>query len=185
MQRAISSASRSGSQRSPARPLRCHALVSARYRRHPRRAQTTYFFRRRADGRTGILRDDTLIVSNTSSLPLYEVAAGLRERARFAGWHVLFPAHQTRVIEIVAATETAPPTMETLFDLATRMGKQPIVVRRAVHHDSAAVHGALFSEGTPERRSLAKLKQRVAVAVRRKHARGYKAASPPSRLPRG
>jgi 3-hydroxybutyryl-CoA dehydrogenase len=76
--------------------------------------------------------DDALVVSNTSSLPLDEVAAGLRERSRFAGWHVLFPAHLTRVIEIVAAAETAPRTMETLFDLATRMGKQPIVVRRAV-----------------------------------------------------
>jgi 3-hydroxybutyryl-CoA dehydrogenase len=53
-------------------------------------------------------------------------------RSRFAGWHVLFPAHLTRVIEIVAATETAPHTMATLLELATRMGKQPIVVRRAV-----------------------------------------------------
>ena len=35
--------------------------------------------------------DDMLIVSNTSSLPLDEIAAGLRERSRFAGWHVLFP----------------------------------------------------------------------------------------------
>ena len=76
--------------------------------------------------------DDTLIVSNTSSLPLDEIAAGLRERSRFAGWHVLFPAHLTRVIEIVAASETTPHTMETLFELASRMGKQPIVVRRAV-----------------------------------------------------
>jgi len=49
-----------------------------------------------------------------------------------------------------------------------------IIVRRAVHHDSAAVHGALFPEGAPERRSLAELKQGVAVAMRRKHARGDK-----------
>ena len=75
---------------------------------------------------------DTLIVSNTSSLPLDEVAAGLRERSRFAGWHVLFPAHLTRVIEIVAATETTAATMQTLLELAGRMGKQPIIVRRAV-----------------------------------------------------
>jgi 3-hydroxybutyryl-CoA dehydrogenase len=76
--------------------------------------------------------DDALVVSNTSSLLLDEIAEGLRKRSRFAGWHVLFPAHLTGVIEIVAATETAPSTMETLFELATRMGKQPIVVRRAV-----------------------------------------------------
>jgi AbrB family looped-hinge helix DNA binding protein len=46
-----------------------------------------------------------------------------------------------------------------------------IVVRRAVHHDSAAVHGILFPEGAPARKSLAELKQGVALAMRRKHAR--------------
>jgi len=46
-----------------------------------------------------------------------------------------------------------------------------IVVRRAVHHDSAAVHAALFPEGAPTRKALAELKQGVAVAMRRKQAR--------------
>jgi len=46
-----------------------------------------------------------------------------------------------------------------------------IVVRRAVHHDSTAVHGALFPEGTPARKSLVELKRGVALAMRRKHAR--------------
>lgn len=47
-----------------------------------------------------------------------------------------------------------------------------IIVRRAAHHDSAAVHGALFPEGAPARKSLEALKQGVALAMRRKHARG-------------
>lgn len=47
-----------------------------------------------------------------------------------------------------------------------------IIVRRAVHHDSAAVHGALFPQGAPARKSLLELEQGVAVAMRRKHARG-------------
>ena len=46
-----------------------------------------------------------------------------------------------------------------------------IVVRRAVVHDSAAVHGALFPEGTAHRKSLTELKQGVALAMRRRHAR--------------
>lgn len=46
-----------------------------------------------------------------------------------------------------------------------------IVVRRAVVHDSAAVHGALFPEGAAPRKSLAELKQGVALAMRRRHAR--------------
>jgi len=44
-----------------------------------------------------------------------------------------------------------------------------IVVRRAVRHDSAAVHAALFPEGVPTRKALAELKQGVTVAMRRRH----------------
>jgi 3-hydroxybutyryl-CoA dehydrogenase len=76
--------------------------------------------------------DGALIVSNTSSLPLDEVGALLRDRTRFAGLHFLHPAHLTRVVEIVAGTETAPRTIDTLLEFAARMDKRPIVVRRAV-----------------------------------------------------
>src|SRR3954447_22467091 len=41
------------------------------------------------------IADDALVVSNTSSLLLDEIAEGLRNRTRFAGWHVMFPAHLT------------------------------------------------------------------------------------------
>ena len=47
-----------------------------------------------------------------------------------------------------------------------------IVVRRAAAHDSAAVHGALFPEGAPERKSLDELKQGVILAMRQRRARG-------------
>jgi AbrB family looped-hinge helix DNA binding protein len=47
-----------------------------------------------------------------------------------------------------------------------------IVVRRAACHDSAAVHAALFPEGgASSPKSLAELKQGVALAMRRRHAR--------------
>ncbi len=46
-----------------------------------------------------------------------------------------------------------------------------IVVRRAAVHDSAAVHAALFPEGAAARgKSLAELKQGVALAMKRRHA---------------
>lgn len=46
-----------------------------------------------------------------------------------------------------------------------------IVVRRAAAHDSAEVHAALFPDGAAPRKSLAELKQGVALAMRRRHAR--------------
>lgn len=47
-----------------------------------------------------------------------------------------------------------------------------IVVRRAVAHDSAAVHGALFPEGARKRKSLDKLNQGVAQVMSQRRARG-------------
>ena len=46
-----------------------------------------------------------------------------------------------------------------------------IVVRRAGSHDSVAVHAALFPGGAPVRKTLIELKQGVATAIRRRHAR--------------
>jgi AbrB family looped-hinge helix DNA binding protein len=46
-----------------------------------------------------------------------------------------------------------------------------IVVRRAVQHDSAAVHAALFPDGAAPSKSLAELKRGLAKAVRQRHAR--------------
>lgn len=46
-----------------------------------------------------------------------------------------------------------------------------IVVRRAAVHDSAAVHGALFPEGAARRKSLADLKQGVALSMQLRRAR--------------
>lgn len=60
-------------------------------------------------------------------------------------------------------------TLEWVEDAGGR-----VVVRRAGVHDSATVHAALFPEGEPppQRKSLAELRQGVALAVRRRHARG-------------
>ena len=78
------------------------------------------------------ISDEALVVTNTSSLPLEDIAAALRIPERFAAWHVMYPAHVTRVVEIVPGMRTSTATMETLLALAEEMGKRSILVRRAV-----------------------------------------------------
>ena len=76
--------------------------------------------------------DDAVIVSNTSSIPIGVIAEALARPARFAGLHFLNPADATRVVEVVPGARTEASTLDTLIDLAGRMGKRPLVVRRDV-----------------------------------------------------
>lgn len=71
-----------------------------------------------------------ILTTNTSSLPLGSLAAGLSNRARFAGLHFLNPPELVEVVEIVGAEGTAPETLETLEAWMQELGKAPVVVRR-------------------------------------------------------
>jgi len=73
-----------------------------------------------------------VLATNTSSLSITALAAGLAAPERFAGLHFLHRAHETAVVEIIAGERTAEPAIATLRDLATRMGKTPVVARRDV-----------------------------------------------------
>lgn len=80
----------------------------------------------------GWVSADAVIASNTSSLPLDELAGVLERPERFGGLHFLHPAQATAVVEVIAATPSSPETVEALLALVRAMGKRPIVVRKAV-----------------------------------------------------
>ena len=73
-----------------------------------------------------------LIVTNTSSLRVADLAGALRRPERFAGLHFLKPAHLTAVVEVVPGPATAEGALRTARELARAMGKAPLVVRRDV-----------------------------------------------------
>jgi 3-hydroxybutyryl-CoA dehydrogenase len=75
---------------------------------------------------------DAVIATNTSSLRIEDLAEALGAPGRFAGLHFLKPAHLTAVVEVVPGPETTPEVTAALGELAARMGKTPLVVRRGV-----------------------------------------------------
>jgi 3-hydroxybutyryl-CoA dehydrogenase len=79
-----------------------------------------------------LLADDGILATNTSSLSLAELADGLADPGRFAGWHWFNPAELVPLVEIVGGPKTAPATLQRLTELSTAIGKQPITVRRDV-----------------------------------------------------
>ena len=73
-----------------------------------------------------------VIATNTSSLTIGDIATSLARPERFAGLHFLKPAHLTGVVEIIPGPATSDATTDLLRDVATRMGKAPLVAQRDV-----------------------------------------------------
>ena len=76
--------------------------------------------------------DEAIIATNTSSLPLDQLAEGLRRPERFLGLHWFNPAHLVPLVEVVPAATTDPAVVERSAELLEEAGKRPRVLRRAV-----------------------------------------------------
>jgi 3-hydroxybutyryl-CoA dehydrogenase len=74
----------------------------------------------------GVLGDDTLIVSNTSSLCITELAASTTRPDRFGGLHFFNPVPLMKLVEVIRGLSTTEPTYRALFAFAQSLGKEPI-----------------------------------------------------------
>ena len=72
------------------------------------------------------VRPDTIIVSNTSSLCITELAAATRRPDRFGGLHFFNPVPLMKLVEVIRALTTSEETNQTLTTFATSLGKEPI-----------------------------------------------------------
>ena len=71
----------------------------------------------------------TILASNTSSISITELAKNVERRERFVGMHFFNPPHVMKLIEIVRGERTADETVDTVREVAEKMGKTAIVVR--------------------------------------------------------
>ncbi|MFE2612575.1 3-hydroxyacyl-CoA dehydrogenase family protein [Micromonospora chalcea] len=88
----------------------------------------------RLDLKRAVLREaesrrPVLLGSNTSSIAIAELAAGLDRPADFVGLHFFNPVWAMALLEVVVGPATAPQTTEAAVALAARLGKDPVVVR--------------------------------------------------------
>jgi 3-hydroxyacyl-CoA dehydrogenase / enoyl-CoA hydratase / 3-hydroxybutyryl-CoA epimerase / enoyl-CoA isomerase len=72
---------------------------------------------------------DTILASNTSTIPISRMARAIAQRGRFAGMHFFHPVHRMQLVEIIQGEETSDHTVAVLAVLARGIGKTPIVVR--------------------------------------------------------
>ena len=76
-----------------------------------------------------LVSGETLLASNTSSLPIGEIARGLRTPSRCLGLHFFNPAAVMQLVEIVRAEATSEAALESARFFVTSLGKTPIIVK--------------------------------------------------------
>jgi 3-hydroxybutyryl-CoA dehydrogenase len=73
-----------------------------------------------------VVRPDAIIVSNTSSLCITELAAATKRPDRFGGLHFFNPVPLMKLVEVIPALTTSAETTQALTSFATSLGKEPI-----------------------------------------------------------
>jgi 3-hydroxybutyryl-CoA dehydrogenase/5-formyl-3-hydroxy-2-methylpyridine 4-carboxylate dehydrogenase len=78
------------------------------------------------------VRDDTIIASNTSGIPITQLAEVCRIPSRVAGMHYSNPPHLIPVIEVIRGEQTSPETLAAVTEVSKRIGMIPAQVDRDV-----------------------------------------------------
>ncbi|QKJ87992.1 Fatty acid oxidation complex subunit alpha [Paramixta manurensis] len=73
-------------------------------------------------------RPDTVFASNTSSLPIGEIAAQAQRPQQVIGLHYFSPVDKMPLVEVIPHAATSAQTIATTVALAKKQGKTPIVV---------------------------------------------------------
>ena len=74
----------------------------------------------------------TVLASNTSSLPISALQAGLRNPARLIGMHWGVPAQLVPFFEVIPGKRTSPRTVRLAREFGVACGKNPIVLRQDI-----------------------------------------------------
>ncbi len=74
-------------------------------------------------------RSDTVFATNTSSLPIHQIAANAQRPENVVGLHYFSPVDKMPLVEVIAHQATAPEAIATVVKLARQQGKTPIVVQ--------------------------------------------------------
>lgn len=90
---------------------------------------------------------DALLCSNTSTLPITELAAGVDRPADFIGLHFFSPVDKMPLVEIIAGKETSQESIAKAIDIVQLIRKTPIVVSDSRGFFTSRVIGTQINEG--------------------------------------
>jgi 3-hydroxyacyl-CoA dehydrogenase/enoyl-CoA hydratase/3-hydroxybutyryl-CoA epimerase len=95
----------------------------------------------------GIVGPDTLLASNTSSLPITSIAEALPDPTNFVGLHFFSPVDRMPLVEIVRGKRSSDVALARGYDLVRTIDKTPIVVNDSRGFFTSRVFGTYVMEG--------------------------------------
>ncbi len=73
--------------------------------------------------------EETILATNTSALPVSELASATRRPERVLGLHFFNPVHRMQLVEVVAGQATSPEALLRAVRFVQRIGKLPVIVK--------------------------------------------------------
>jgi 3-hydroxyacyl-CoA dehydrogenase/enoyl-CoA hydratase/3-hydroxybutyryl-CoA epimerase len=95
-----------------------------------------------------VARPDAVIASNTSALPIAEIATGAKRPERVVGMHFFSPVHRMGLVEVVRHASADPSAVARVVATAQALGKTAIVVRDGPGFFTTRVIGVMLGEAT-------------------------------------
>ncbi|HET6626298.1 MAG TPA: 3-hydroxyacyl-CoA dehydrogenase NAD-binding domain-containing protein [Nocardioidaceae bacterium] len=89
---------------------------------------------------------DALLCSNTSTLPITELAEGVNRPEDFIGLHFFSPVDKMPLVEIIKGERTSEETVARAIDVVQQIRKTPIVVNDSRGFYTSRVYGTLLTE---------------------------------------
>ncbi|MUK40810.1 fatty acid oxidation complex subunit alpha FadJ [Aliivibrio fischeri] len=74
-------------------------------------------------------KEDVIFATNTSSLPIGQIAEGAQKPENIVGLHYFSPVEKMPLVEVIPHATTSDETISTVVALAKQQGKTPIVVK--------------------------------------------------------
>ncbi|MBA2954922.1 3-hydroxyacyl-CoA dehydrogenase [Nocardioides sp. MAH-18] len=93
------------------------------------------------------VNSDALLCSNTSTLPITELATGVDRPADFIGLHFFSPVDKMPLVEIIKGKETSDEALAKAYDVVQQIKKTPIVVNDSRGFYTSRVIGTMVNEG--------------------------------------
>jgi 3-hydroxyacyl-CoA dehydrogenase/enoyl-CoA hydratase/3-hydroxybutyryl-CoA epimerase len=93
-----------------------------------------------------VVAPDAVLGSNTSTLPITELATGVKRAEDFVGLHFFSPVDKMPLLEIIKGRKTSEATLAKAIDLAMQIGKTPIVVNDSRGFYTSRVIGTFINE---------------------------------------
>lgn len=106
-----------------------------------------------------LLSPEAILASNTSSLPITQLAAFTKRPARFIGMHFFNPVPVMQLVEVIRGLATDEAVVEVVMNTCRRLGKTPVQIkdspgfavnRLLIPMINEAVYAVYEGVGTPE-----------------------------------